>query len=100
LYAGPERISLTCHAGCHSDDVLAAVGLSWKDTLYRDSSLSPEERKEWARRKFLDELHQRQERVKGLKLWLESLVRNERMGRPVRVKNQFERDIEALGRML
>ncbi|MGB5833434.1 MAG: hypothetical protein WBG92_15760 [Thiohalocapsa sp.] len=30
-----DRILFHCHAGCHPDDVLAAVGLAWRD-LYPD----------------------------------------------------------------
>lgn len=38
IKAGSERISITCHAGCHSDDVLAAVGLKWQDMLYNQEA--------------------------------------------------------------
>ena len=39
IKAGHDRVSITCHAGCHSDEVLAAIGLKWQDTLYnRDAN--------------------------------------------------------------
>ena len=31
---GDDRLLLNCHAGCEQDDVLAALGLSWKDIVY------------------------------------------------------------------
>lgn len=52
LKAGPERLYITCHAGCSSDDVLAAVGLKWQDTLYRDRvRLTPVEYKAMERQR-------------------------------------------------
>ena len=35
IYSDPDRVGLHCHAGCSKDDVLAALGLTWKDTLYQ-----------------------------------------------------------------
>jgi hypothetical protein len=49
LRAGRDRVSITCHAGCHSDDVLAAVGLTWQDTLYEQRQ-KPDP-KTWAEQK-------------------------------------------------
>jgi hypothetical protein len=34
IYAGKERCSVHCFAGCESDDVLAAVNLTFKDMYY------------------------------------------------------------------
>jgi len=34
IYAGEDRCSVHCFAGCSSDDILKAVNLTWKDTLY------------------------------------------------------------------
>lgn len=34
IYAGDNRCLITCFAGCAPADILAAVGLTWKDTLY------------------------------------------------------------------
>jgi hypothetical protein len=42
IYKGDERASVWCPAGCKSDDVLSAVGLTWKDTIYAQrEKLSP-----------------------------------------------------------
>ena len=34
IYDDGDRTSVHCHAGCSSDDVLVAVGLTWKDCYY------------------------------------------------------------------
>ena len=34
IYDDGDRTSVHCHAGCSSDDVLAAVGLTWKDCYF------------------------------------------------------------------
>ena len=34
IYADAERTTLHCFAGCSSDAILAAVGLTWKDCYY------------------------------------------------------------------
>ena len=39
IYADAERCSVRCFAGCESDDILKAVGLTFKDCFYR--KLSP-----------------------------------------------------------
>lgn len=36
----PATVQLTCHAGCDAGDVLAAIGLEWKD-LYDDTGDRP-----------------------------------------------------------
>lgn len=91
IYAGVERTHITCHAGCSSDDVLATLGLTWKDTLYRDTRLSPDEKKEWAKRKYIADLYAREVRMQDLKFWLKAL---ECRAKPVRTQSRFERDIE------
>ena len=63
IKAGRDRIHLTCHAGCHSDDVLATLGLKWQDMLYHqpDSKAWREEQK--LRRKQTAEAYRA--RIKG-----------------------------------
>jgi hypothetical protein len=34
IYTDDDRSRVHCFAGCEADDVLAAVGLTWKDTLF------------------------------------------------------------------
>ena len=34
---GDTRLVLFCHAGCDQDDVLDAIGLTWKDVVYEQS---------------------------------------------------------------
>ena len=34
IYSDADRVGLNCFAGCAKDDILAAVGLTWKDLLY------------------------------------------------------------------
>lgn len=35
IRAADDRILIHCHAGCHAEDVITALGLTWRD-LYRD----------------------------------------------------------------
>lgn len=35
IYADKDRASVHCHAGCTQDEVLASVGLTWKDMYYQ-----------------------------------------------------------------
>lgn len=39
---GDDRLLVHCHAGCSQDDVLDALGLSWKDIVYDETSSEPE----------------------------------------------------------
>lgn len=45
-----EKIGLHCHAGCEKDDVLAALGLTWKDLKPQKDWLSPEAFRELKRK--------------------------------------------------
>lgn len=51
VYADADRCSVYCHAGCASDDILKAVGLTWKDCLYRQRSTKEIREAKEARRK-------------------------------------------------
>ena len=63
LKAGEDRMNITCFAGCSSDDVLEAVGLTWKDTLYRQQEkLSPQAYREAQRARRVEEEERAQER--------------------------------------
>lgn len=42
IYANKEGIGLHCHAGCPRDEVLAAMGLTWKDLRPQRDWLPPE----------------------------------------------------------
>jgi hypothetical protein len=92
IYADPDRVGLHCFGGCTQDDILAAVGLTWRDTLYEDKTLTPAEKKAWGRQKYVNRLYEAEKRIQDLNLWLESL---ECKQKPVRIKNSFERDIDA-----
>lgn len=93
IYAGPERVSITCHAGCNSDDILATLGLTWKDTLYKDDRLTPEEKREWAKKKYITELYERERRLMDLKIFLRG-VEIPAHRRLIRIQSRFERDID------
>lgn len=73
VYSDAERVSVHCFAGCSSDDVLAAVGLTWKDCLYDSRPLTPKERQEWAKRKWINELYCRQVRIFDLEMMLHAI---------------------------
>lgn len=43
LYDDGDKLSVNCFAGCNADDVLATVGLSWRDLRPTIERLSPKE---------------------------------------------------------
>lgn len=43
LYDDGDKLSVYCHAGCHSEDVLSAVGLRWQDLRPERERLPPKE---------------------------------------------------------
>lgn len=93
IYGKEERSVLVCYAGCTSDDILAAAGLTWKDTLYSDSSMTPAEKKDWAKRKFIDELYAREQRMQDLNMMLRAVAIPPHR-RLIRTQTKFEQDIE------
>ena len=71
IYADEDRSRLWCPSGCKADDILAAVGLTWKDTLYTQrGSLSPEEYKAQRRKQELRAAKESLERQLGLVIML------------------------------
>lgn len=57
IYAGPDRTTVHCFAGCDADDVLAAVGLTWKDCYYQPrTKLDAKSQAEARRKREADEL--------------------------------------------
>lgn len=91
IYSNADHVGLHCFAGCSKDDILATVGLSWKDLLFDDKRLSPEEKRAWSKQKYINRIYAAEERSQALKLWLTSL---ECKQKPVRTQSSFERDIE------
>lgn len=51
IYAGRERVLITCHAGCAAEDVLATLGLTWRDTVYRPVVFDPKAYREQERQR-------------------------------------------------
>lgn len=51
IYAGRERALITCHAGCSTEDVLATLRLTWKDTIYRPVAFDPKAAREQERQR-------------------------------------------------
>ena len=73
LKAGKDRVSITCHAGCHSDEVLATKGLKWQDTQYVEQQrLDPQAYKEAKRKQQREEYERRQTRIK-MWYWINDL---------------------------
>ena len=101
IYADTDSVGVYCFAGCHRNEILASVGLTWKDTLYRDRSLSPAEKREWAKRKRITEIYHAEQRSQALKLWKASL---DCKWKPIRTKSTFdvlvERAMERIEGML
>jgi putative DNA primase/helicase len=64
IYAGDERSTVHCFAGCESDDVLAAVGLKWTDCLYRQSD--PKEWRAQQRARRAEEAFEYRGRIRNL----------------------------------
>jgi hypothetical protein len=56
VYVDDDGLGVHCFAGCSNDDVLEAVGLTWKDLKTRKEWLPPEEFKALHRKKEADDL--------------------------------------------
>src|SRR5271156_3213794 len=54
IVEGKDRVHVHCFAGCSSDDVMATLGLTWKAMLYEDETLTPEQKKMWAKKKEVE----------------------------------------------
>lgn len=111
LYDDGDKLSVHCHAGCNSDDVLAAIGLSWRDL--RRERLSSEAYRELMKTIKDKEKLAKLDRDYGLMLWLSALETSEywlreasRTGREhnalyrkiypeLAAKKQAERDLQA-----
>jgi len=64
IYADEDRVGLNCFAGCAKDDILAAVGLTWKDILYvQRERLSPAEYREEQRVREAKEVRESNMRI-------------------------------------
>lgn len=62
IYPKEERTILVCYAGCAEKDILAAVNLTWKHTLYQERVSNPQTR----RRAMLIKRLEVWERILGL----------------------------------
>lgn len=61
---GKDRTNLKCFAGCDSDDVLAAVGLTWRDCYYEPrAKLDAKAQAEARRKRDAEELRARNLRI-------------------------------------
>lgn len=58
IYDDGDKVGVYCHAGCRQDDVLAAVGLTWKDLKPRREQ-TPEIRERLNDKAKLERLDQR-----------------------------------------
>jgi len=69
IYADEDRAGLNCFAGCAKDDILAAVGLTWKDLIYvQRERLSPTAYREQQRIREAKELREANIRIGELVL--------------------------------
>jgi hypothetical protein len=60
-------VGIHCFAGCAYQDILSAVGLTWKHLQYQDKVLSPEEKKAYARRKDIERQRDRLRRFDDIR---------------------------------
>jgi hypothetical protein len=78
IYANPDHVGIFCFAGCDRNDILASVGLTWKQLQYNDAILTPAEKKEWAKRKADEEALERRHHCDDVWMFLRSLYRPKR----------------------
>lgn len=63
LYDDGDKLSVHCHAGCRSEDVLSAVGLIWQDLYPVRASLPSKEYAALLRQREADETKARNLRI-------------------------------------
>ena len=71
IYAKEDRTILVCYAGCLQDDILASVGLTWKDTLYRQP-----DSQEWKKLKREKQLRDEVDRNLRIGNWIVQFIHN------------------------
>ena len=63
IYAGKGKVSVHCFGGCDSDDVLAALGLTWRDLTERQAFVPTAEFKAARQKEREDELRAKNTRI-------------------------------------
>jgi hypothetical protein len=71
IYADDDRSRVHCFAGCEADDVLAAVGLTWKDTLF-----AQRDPKEWLEQKRQREITEKRASELRIGTWILRFIEN------------------------
>ena len=93
IWGGDRWVLLKCQSHqCAVVDIVKSVGLRMRDLCYTSRDFSSEALQALQKQQRINRLYEAEMRIRDLKLWLKSL---ECKWKPVRVKTQFERDIEA-----
>ena len=71
IYPKDDRSILVCYAGCKLDDILATVGLTWKDTLYQQ--IDP---KAWREDQRKREIQEKRARDLRIGVWILRFIEN------------------------
>ena len=91
LYPKKTYTQIVCYAGCSSDDVLSAIGLTVSDLYYIPRTNDPAQKKEWAKKQWLQEQADKAERRLDLQRVIRAVERNKR---PAKTEDTFGGDIE------
>lgn len=93
LREGKKLMLVYCWAGCDARDVLAAVGLRFRDLFYMSRDVSSEALKKHYRKQYAAKLYERERRIMDLGMILKA-VNLKPYQRVKQSKPQFDRDIE------
>lgn len=74
IYQDKDGIGLHCHAGCLKDDILKALGLSWRDLKVSKEWLPPEEYKAVLKAKHKAQYEEQQLKRK-IMYWIDEVSR-------------------------
>jgi hypothetical protein len=89
IYSDEDRVGIHCFAGCRQDDILSVMGLSWKDLRYDNRNLTAEDKKAWAKKKYIDALYAKEQRMQDLRMLINAIENP-----PPRIIDTFQEDIE------
>ena len=91
---GKKGILVKCMSvGCDTRDILACVGLSYKDLFYTSRTVASDQLKAIYKQQYVDRLYAREQRMQSLRMVLRA-IEIPAHRRLIRTQSRFERDVE------
>ena len=90
---GKKGILVKCMSvGCDTRDILACVGLGYKDLFYTSRTVASDQLKAIYKQQYVDRLYAREQRMQDLRMVLRA-IEIPAHRRLIRTQSRFERDV-------